>query len=96
LFVCAETVELGLPVPAPETVVLVTLRSALAAAALPELPEFSWLAPEVESASDSAEAIAQFMPLIRSAVVVKHTAANRWPRVTIMNVSSQRSFGVSC
>jgi hypothetical protein len=75
--VCAESVELGLPVPAPETVLLVTLRCAVVAASLPELLEFFWLAPEVESGSESAEAIAPLMALIRSAAVIKHTAASR-------------------
>mgnify|MGYP007089900762 CR=1 FL=1 len=94
-----EAEELGLTVPAPESVVFVTLRAAagvVAAVSLPELLEFSWLVPEVEPGSESAEAIAPLMALIRSAVVIKDTAASWWLRGMNMSISSQPSFGVSC
>jgi hypothetical protein len=92
---CAESVELGLLAPVPETVVVVTLPSAVAAS-LPELLGFAWLVPEVASDWESAEATAPLMALIRSTVVMEHTAARRRLCVTIMNVSPQRSSGVSC
>ncbi|TXI58654.1 hypothetical protein [Mycolicibacterium mageritense] len=65
-------------------------------ASLPELLELSSLAPEVESLSESAAAIAPLMALMVSVAVIRHTAAKRQLRLMIMNVSSQRSFGVSC
>jgi hypothetical protein len=96
VLVCAESVEVGLSVPAPEAVALVTLRSELTMASPAEPVEFAWLAPEVESDSESAVATAPLMALIRSTAVIKHAAASPRLRLTIMSVSPQRSFGVSC